>query len=219
MGQLNQHASAMNQLSWQQAFQFKWFRISFVASLVAIGIFVAIAPYFFNQVISPKPGIQLEDFVLNALKPSDYSVLIFILIYSVIVHTIATHANRPLTILAGLVSYALLTYLRMVTLYVVTLEPPLGIIELKDPLLGNVAYGNQTVLKDLFFSGHVSALTLMVMLENRKLWFYLKIGITAIVAFLIMKQRVHYSIDVTGGIVITILVYQLVNRWIGRQAL
>ncbi len=217
MGQLNKHPSAMTNFSWPQALQLKWFTIALVASGVAIGIFIAIAPYFFNKVITPKQGIQLSDFILNALSPSDYSVLIFILIYSVIAHTVAAHANRPLTILAGLVSYALLTYLRMISLYVITLEPPLGIIELKDPLLGNIAYGNQSVLKDLFFSGHVSALTLMVMLEKEKLWFYLKIGITGIVAFLIMKQRVHYSIDVVVGIAITILIYQLVKGLIGRQ--
>ncbi len=96
-------------------------------------------------------------------------------------------------------------------MYLFTLEPPIGIIPLHDPIVDIIAYGGQVFNKDLFFSGHVATLTLFVLLEERPVMKKILIFNTLIVTGLILLQRVHYTIDVLAAPLITAFVFVIIK--------
>jgi membrane-associated phospholipid phosphatase len=107
--------------------------------------------------------------------------------------------------------------LRITSLYIFTLETPEGIIPLVDPFLERVAYGGNAVFtKDLFFSGHTSTLFIIFLLEDKR---NLKIVIlisTILIGLLLIWQRVHYTIDVLGAVIVTSLVVEGI-RWLNKR--
>jgi hypothetical protein len=204
---VNQHSTTWNEAVKDRGFVFQF-------ALVVIGVLLAISflPYYFHSVIGPKPGVQLDDFVLNLFAPQDHSWIIFGLIYLSFMITLQGIAKQPRSILLGLKCYLSITILRMITMYVFTLEPPEGIIPLHDPLVDAVAYGGVVFNKDLFFSGHVATLLLFVLLEERDVQKKMLIISLIIVTFLILLQRVHYSIDVLVAPVITLIVFWILAK-------
>jgi len=101
----------------------------------------------------------------------------------------------------------------MVTMYVVTLEVPEGIIPLHDPLVDVIAYGGNVFNKDLFFSGHVATLTLFVLVEERPIHKRILIVNSFLVAGLILLQRVHYTVDVIAAPFMSLAIYRMM-KWI-----
>ncbi|HMP32034.1 MAG TPA: phosphatase PAP2-related protein, partial [Saprospiraceae bacterium] len=66
------------------------------------------------------------------------------------------------------------------------------------------------ITKDLFFSGHVSALCLLYYLvQNKKLKYYIFIA-AVVVGTLLIWQRVHYTIDV---------LFAPIGAWITHQTI
>jgi hypothetical protein len=185
-----------NYLSWKDALRKKKFLIHLIASgFVGISL-ISFLPYFFTEVLLPKPGVNLNDYFLNLLEPRDWSWVIFGILYVCILLTILFNVSNAYTILLGIECYIGINLFRIITLYFVTLEPPQDIIPLIDPLVTKIAYGNVVYLKDLFFSGHVSTLFLLFLLEENKARKTVLLTSTFVVAFLILWQHVHYSIDV-----------------------
>lgn len=184
---------------WTIAFQRKGFIAQLVFFLIAILTVVSLLPHFFHSVIGPKPGLILNDLLLSAFHPQDHSWIIFGLIYISLVITLHGIYRKPEMVLLGLKCYLILTVLRMVTMYAFTLEPPVGIIPLHDPVVDVIAYGGNVFNKDLFFSGHVATLVLFVLIEERPLLKKVLIVNTVLVAGLILLQRVHYTVDVLAA--------------------
>ena len=183
--------------------------IVFTISILAV---VSFLPYFFHAIIGPKPGMRIHDLVLNAFASRDHSWIIFGLIYLSLVITLQGIYRKPEMVLLGLKCYLLLTLLRMVSMYVLTLEAPEGIIPLHDPLVDVIAYGGNTFNKDLFFSGHVATLALFVGLEQRPMFKAILMMNTILVAGLILLQRVHYTMDVLAALFITYLSVRIAKR-------
>lgn len=197
--------------NWKQALSKRKFLLRFVLALAGLILFAVSLPHFFNEVLQPKPGVQWNDPVLIFFEPRDWSVEIFILIYSSTVLSLAFNFQKPKTILTGLQTYVIVNFLRMTSLYLFTLEAPEGIIALRDPFLTVFAYGKEIFVKDLFFSGHISTLFLLVLIEER-LWLkYTVIATTTVVAVLLAWQRVHYTLDMLAAPVITWLVWKLIK--------
>ncbi len=197
---------------WTEAFQKKGFMVQLIVFTISILAVVSLLPYFFHTIIGPKPGIQIHDLVLNAFAPRDHSWIIFGLIYLSLVITIQGIYRKPEMVLLGLKCYLLLTLLRMVSMYMLTLEAPEGIIPLHDPLVDVIAYGGNTFNKDLFFSGHVATLALFVGLEQRPMFKAILLVNTILVAGLILLQRVHYTMDVLAAPFITYLSVRIAKR-------
>ncbi len=188
-----------NHLSWNELLRKRSFRIHLILSgFVGIAL-ISFLPYFFTEILQPKPGVVLNDYILNLLEPKDWSWVIFGIIYSSVLVTILFNIANGYTILLGIECYIGINLFRIFTLYVVTLEPPQGIIPLIDPLVTKIAYGNVVYLKDLFFSGHVSTLFLLYLLEENKARKLFILTSTFVVAFLILWQHVHYTIDVLSA--------------------
>jgi len=192
---------------WTEALHERSFVVQLIVLIISILAVVSFLPYFFHTIIGPKQGIQINDLVLNAFAPRDSSWLIFGLIYLSLAITLHGIYKKPRMILLGLKCYLILALIRMISMYVLTLEAPEGIIPLHDPLVDVIAYGGSTFNKDLFFSGHVATLTLFVLLEERPAFKKILLTSTILVAGLILLQRVHYTLDVLAAPIITYLIF------------
>lgn len=197
---------------WTAAFQNKSFSVQFIFASVALLIVVSLLPYFFHSIIGPRPGISINDFVLNAFTPQDHSWIIFGLIYISLALTLQGVFRKPDQVLLGLNGYLFLTLFRMVSMYVFTLEAPEGIIPLHDPLVDVIAYGGKVFNKDLFFSGHVATLTLFVLVEERSVVKRILIINSLLVAGLILLQHVHYTIDVLAAPFMSLAIFWIMKR-------
>lgn len=198
--------------SWGEARKSKSFVFQFITILIAILLLVTYLPEYFHSIIGPKQGVQLDDFILNRLPPQDHSWVIFGLIYLSLFIALQGLVRQPFAILFGLKCYLVITILRMITMYLFTLEPPAGILLLHDPIVDIVAYGGVVFSKDLFFSGHVATITLFVLLEQRPALKKLLIVNSVVVAGLILLQHVHYTIDVVAAPLIMIGVFNLMKK-------
>ena len=198
--------------SWQQALSQKSFRLHLFISAIGAVFLISFLPYFFNAILLPKPGVYLNDIILNQLEPKDWSWIIFGIIYASIMLTALYNYSKPYVILLGIESYIGLNLVRMLTLYSVTLEPPQGIIPLIDPVITKIAYGNVVYLKDLFFSGHVATLFLLFLIEENKVRSTILLAATIMVAFLILWQHVHYSVDVLLAPIFTLAIHFVITK-------
>ena len=134
---------------------------------------------------------------------------IFVSIYSCVLLTIATNFRNPHTVLLGLATYSIVTWFRMITMYTFTLEPPEGMIFLQDPFLTMIVYPTDFA-KDLFFSGHISAMTVIILVEPNRILKLIKVAATILVGMLLLAQHVHYALDVLLAPLFSYLVY----RWV-----
>jgi PAP2 superfamily C-terminal len=199
--------------SWAEAIANRKFILHFLSWLAGLCLFVAILPHFLNDVLVAKPGIQLNDFILNAFIPRDWSVEIFILIIGAPALFFLFNLRNPEKILLSVQCYVVVNFMRITSLYLFTLEAPSGTIPLVDPFLAKVAYGgNDVFVKDLFFSGHTSTLFIIFLIEKRKPLKLLLLISTFLVGLLLMWQRVHYTIDILGAIFVSLCFYWLITR-------
>ena len=176
---------------------------------ITVGI-LAFLPFFF-QYIEHRKGKSIQDPLLGLLKPVDFSIPIFIIIWSNAFMILLSFIRDGRILLRFMASYSLVTMLRLVLIYCIPLEPPNGLIPLKDPL-SNSFYGSTFITKDLFFSGHTSTLFLIFLcLENKKTRLFSVVG-TCIVAFLLLFQHVHYTIDIIFAFPFAFLCYLVAKK-------
>jgi hypothetical protein len=204
-------------LSWAEALKNKTFILHLVGWLIGLAVFIIILPYYFNNVLLHKPGIRLNDLAFTLLTPRDWSNEIFFLIFGAPTLFFIFNFRNPEKVLTSIQCYVVVNFLRITSLYIFTLETPEGIIPLVDPFLERVAYGGNAVFtKDLFFSGHTSTLFIIFLLEDKR---NLKIVIlisTILIGLLLIWQRVHYTIDVLGAVIVTSLVVEGI-RWLNKR--
>jgi len=120
---------------WKVALKNSRYRFHFMLSVLVIVAFAMALPYFFNEILLPKPGVQLNDPVLNFTQPKDWSIEIFVLLYSITVISVLINIKKPNTILLMFQMYVVVNFMRMASLYLFTLEAPDGTIPLNDPFL------------------------------------------------------------------------------------
>ncbi|MEP6793230.1 MAG: phosphatase PAP2-related protein [Saprospiraceae bacterium] len=172
-------------------------------------------PVFYGDIIEPKQGIYLNDVVLNLFTPVNWSVLIFSMIYISVLQTIFSVARHPDLILLGLATYFGVSLIRMVTMYFLTLEPPVDMILLIDPISSKF-YPDNTFAKDMFFSGHISTMMVLVLIEKNKWARWAKIGFTFAIGVLLAWQHVHYTIDILVAPIVTIVVFYCLKNILGH---
>lgn len=198
--------------NWAEGFPEKKFLFTLagtIAALIPLSLFLV--PYL--QFIEHRPGVVLNDVLLNQFPTADYSNLIFSIIYTSACFMIVYSLRSPWMLLRNMLIFIVLQYIRNVCLYFVPLAPPEGIVPLSDPVLEMVAYNQQPLLQDLFFSGHTATCVVFALLtRNNPILFTTFIVITSVMIYLLMVQHCHYSIDILGGIGFAFLAHQLVNR-------
>ena len=199
---------------WQGAWQVSAFRRRTIGGLIIIIAILSSLPIFFQH-IERRHGVQLNDPVLGMLAPHNVSLPLFVVIWAISGYMVYRAAQTPQLFLNFLWAYILLLIFRTITISLVPLDPPTGLIPLVDPL-SNFFYGDKFVTKDLFFSGHTSTIFLLCLTFTRRWDRQLALLATTIVAVLLLVQHVHYTLDVLGGLLFAWLAYLLATRAILR---
>lgn len=183
--------------NWGEFWQVPKRRNEFLFSLgVLTAVMLATLRFLhFNEM---RAGVRVADPLLALIPPVDLSILTFILLYMGLISTVLLLLAQPHRLLIGIQVYALYAALRMLSMWLIPLEPPEGLIPLRDPLMF-WAHTGQQLNKDLFFSGHTATMFIfyLVLPKSRTKSVYL-FGFLIMAACLII-QRVHYTVDVLSA--------------------
>lgn len=203
---------------WNSALSDKNFLLKLLITPGFFLVYSAITQKLGNYVEMRK-GILLNDKLLEIIPSFDFSLFIFILLYSSLTIVILTHLHKPKVILRIIEMHFLVAVVRQICILCVALEPPIGIIVLRDVFLENTVYPrNSPLTKDLFFSGHVASIWLYSLCsENKMIKYYLGFA-TLLMSFMILSMRVHYSYDVYGAFFFTTIIYFL-PTWVKSYTL
>lgn len=204
-------------LQWPAAWAqpgFRW-RLGLVVVLL-LGL-LPVVPGFYHFV-QARPGHHLPDPLLALLPVHDVSTVTFTLIYGAIAATLVFLLPRPLLLLRALWAYYFLQLLRMLTLWLLPLEPPAALVLLRDPVMDRIfEVTTQPIVRDLFFSGHTATMTLLVLVGRGRAWRWALGLATVAVGLLVLVQRVHYSYDVLAAPFFGWLAYWLAGRVAKQQ--
>lgn len=199
---------------WQGAWHDSSFRRRALSGLIIVASLLSTFPVFFQH-IERRHGTLLNDPILRFLAPHNISVPLFIVIWAITGFSIYRAAQTPMMFLTYLWSFIFLSLFRMLTISLVPLDPPTGLIPLVDPL-SNFFYGDKFVTKDLFFSGHTSSVFLLFLTIPGRTDKKLALIATFIVGLLLLVQHVHYTMDVLGGFLFGWIAYKLACRLVAR---
>lgn len=194
-------------ISWSEAWQHKSFRNKTFVALVLVAIILILLPTFF-AFIEKREGMVLKDFVLDAIPAKDVSIPTFIIIWSVVLLVFYRIYQNPRLFLLVAYGFILMCVLRMLTISLLPLNPPPGLIVLKDPI-ANIAYGRNGIFitKDLFYSGHTGNMFLFFLCLQHKWDKIIALTASFLVGILVMVQHIHYSIDVIAAFLFTFFIY------------
>ena len=199
-------------ITWKDAWQWPRFRLLLGGVLALLLLLAALLPRFFAWV-QARPGYLLPDPLLAYLPARDVSGDAFAVIYLGIGLGVITLLPRPLRLLRTLCAYWMLHLFRCLTLLLVPLEPPTGLVILHDPLVERFFYAAPSpITKDLLFSGHTATLLLLTLAVPAG-WRRWTLGIaTILIGSLVLVQHAHYTYDVLAAVPFTILAYALAGR-------
>ncbi|TGD81789.1 phosphatase PAP2-related protein [Hymenobacter wooponensis] len=196
-------------ISWREAWAQPAFRGRLLTVLGLLLALAALLPRFFAWV-QARPGRLLPDPLLAWLPAHDVSGPAFAVIYLGIGLGVVTLASRPLRLLRALWAYLLLHLFRCLTLFLLPLEPPTGLIVLRDPLVERFFYAAPTpITKDLFFSGHTATLLLLALAVPPGWRRQVLAVVTFLIASLVLVQHAHYTYDVLAALPLTLLAYKV----------
>jgi len=196
--------------AWSEAWSDRRFRAEVVLTAGSfVGILMVMARFL--AWVELRPGVVLPDAVLAVIPPRDVTWITFALIYAGILTALAALVPYPRRMLLGLQSYVVLVLLRMAVMSVTPLDPPPGMIVLRDPLVQVLGTG-EPLTKDLFFSGHTSTMFLLSLLAPGRLTRGFFLACTVAVAGCVLWQHVHYTVDVLAAPLFAYASYALVSR-------
>jgi len=196
--------------SWKQSIKNPSFRKKLIIGLILLSGILAFLPHFF-QYIELRRGYVLQDFVLKHLPAVDVSIPVFTIIWAMVIFFVVRSAKDPMLFLTYLYSFFILCVVRIVTIYLVKLNPPEGLIALVDPI-SNSFYGKSFITKDLFFSGHTATQWLFFLCFRRKTDKIIALCCTIAVGTLVLFQHVHYTIDVLAAPVFGTICYLIARK-------
>lgn len=200
---------------WHEAWQSARFRSRVIMGLFFVALILCAFPLFF-QTIEKRNGIILNDPLLRWLPAHNVSLALFIIIWALCLLAIYRAARHPYMFLTFLWAYILLSVFRILAITLVPLNPPAGLIGLVDPI-GNFFYGEKFVTKDLFFSGHTSTVFLLYLCFPGRKDKKIALVVTVLVAFLLLVQHVHYTLDVLGAFLFAWVAYRLARTTVLKE--
>ena len=200
--------------SWSEAWTSSLFRRKIIGALISFfALTLFFMPHFF-AVIEMRQGVVLNDWLLQRIPARDSSITIFIFLWSAILLIIFRSIQQPAIFLRAMYLFIILTIVRLISISLVPLDPPPGLIHIKDPLT-SLSYGGGQVFmtKDLFFSGHTANLFLFYLCLQRKRDKQFALLATITVGILVLVQHVHYTIDVIVAFIFTYLLVRLTRHF------
>ena len=165
-----------------------------------------------------RAGIHLYDPIIAAIPPIDLSRTIFICTYGSIIAGLFCSMTTPERIVRTNLAILCLLLYRLITMFLLPLEPPENIIPLQDEFLKYTTYGHQVLLKDLFFSGHTASVAILFYLIDHKWISRLLLAMSMIIGSMLIIQHVHYTIDVLAAYAFAHLSYKSGN-WLTEKSL
>jgi len=196
--------------AWRNVRDSKSFRNQFIFSMLLF-VVANLHNFYCLRLWQERPGVQINDMVPNMMPPLDLSLPIFFFEYSAMLLAIAFISVYPDRFVKGLQMFALVVFARTASIYLVALEPPRDMVPLWDPMANFFLHTPDVfVCKDLFFSGHVAALVLLMLLvvnKYAKAWILL---CTVMVGIMITWQHVHYSTDVVFAPLASYVAYKFI---------
>jgi len=194
-------------ISWSEAWQLQSFRNKTFVALALVAIILLLLPSFF-AFIEKREGMVLQDFVLERLPASDVSIPTFIIIWSVVLLVFYRIYQNPSIFLVVAYGFILMCIARVLTISLLPLNPPPGLITLKDPI-ANIAYGGKGIFitKDLFYSGHTGNMFLFFLCLQAKWDKIIALSASFMVGILVLIQHIHYSVDVIAAFIFTYFLY------------
>jgi hypothetical protein len=198
--------------NWKKIWHSRPRRNKMIIGTLLMLLVVFILPLFFNH-IEKRNGILLNDWLLNHIQPHNVSVLIFAIIWSMIFLTVIRAIYNPAIYITYCWTLIFVCLTRLMTISLVPLNPPVGFITLTDPLT-SVFYGNAVITKDLFFSGHTATLTLIFLCLEKKLDKLIALLAVIVVAFLLLVQHIHYTIDILAAPIIVYALYRMTHYFL-----
>lgn len=201
-GQSKETAQA-NKLSilraWGLAMRDARFRIMVLITTVGGFLTVPLKSAFLRS-NELREGVTLADPLLDMIGPHDVTWITFTMLYTAVLLGGYELLRRPYRFLIGAQAYFLIMLVRIVTLWLVPLDPPAATIPLIDPVVDFFVESDTVLMRDLFFSGHTYTAFLVFLMTSTP-WRKAAIGImTALVGVLVIVQHVHYSIDVLAAL-------------------
>lgn len=203
------------ELKWSESLADPVFKTKLYVAIGFILLIFITFPFFF-QYIEQRDGRVLQDIVLENLTPRNVSIPIFVFIWSMALLFIVRSIQSPTILLTYFYGFIFLSLTRFVTISLVPLNAPPGLIPLIDPI-SNFFYGKSFVTKDLFFSGHTSAQCLFFLCFRRKLDRQIALFCSIAVGFLVLVQHVHYTIDVVAAPFFTILCFFVAKKIVNSR--
>ena len=195
------------QYSWELAWGYPAFRTKLIlGTVILIGILLFIPTFFAN--IEDREGVVLQDWLLQEIKPMDVSFYIFFILYATVILFLVRMSMNTLICLRTLWSFIFLCVFRMITIKLVPLNPPHGIIELIDPC-SVLFYRSNVITKDLFFSGHTATLIVGALCMTRPSDKLIAFTAALVIGILLLVQHVHYTADVLAAPFFSVICWYL----------
>ncbi len=182
---------------WKNAFKEK----KFISELIITVIFFILISAFFTNFLTyneTRTGFTLNDPILNILPSTDLTIFIFVLVYLSVLLGLIVLIKTPNQFLFVFQVYSVVLLVRLTMMYLLPLNPPEGIIPLQDPFVELFGTG-ETLLRDLFFSGHTATVFLLFLVIEKKIYKAIYLIGTFLVAIALLYQHVHYAIDVIAA--------------------
>ena len=161
-------------------------------------------------VLEERQGSVLLDPILKVLGPIPLSTPIFGLTWGIVLLGVLCQTRNLARLTHLAVAYSILEIFRITTIWLVPLNPPVGMIVLDDSISDVFIFG-KTYTKDLFFSGHVSAVWLIASYFSRRWLLILRLA-AAIIAGMLVAQHVHYSLDVLAAPFFATLAFKIAGK-------
>ena len=201
--------------TWRANWNARDFRLQVIATLVLLPLVLFLLANFLNRV-EQRQGVTLPDPVLALFHPRDLTWITFGCIYLGLLAGLIVLARHPRLFMLAVQSYIVMVVIRIAAMYLVPLDPPPGMIPLKDPFVEFFGTG-RLLTKDLFFSGHTSTLLLFFLIVPERGMKILFLCCTVAVAVCVLLQHVHYSIDVFAAFFFGYGAYRI--AWHGQRRL
>lgn len=182
---------------WQKELEDNQFKFAAIIAPIVVVITMVIFTRFLNFV-ELRPGIILPDPLLELFPPVDISWFTFAVMYSSLIFGIISLAPYPKALIAAVISYIVMIYVRIPAMWSTPLEPPATILPLIDPVVSEIGVG-RLMTKDLFFSGHTATILLIYLNSQNKIWKRIFLAATIIIAICVLVQHVHYTVDVIAA--------------------
>ncbi|MBB6109062.1 phosphatase PAP2-related protein [Mucilaginibacter lappiensis] len=197
--------------NWLTAYDTSLKQVKLLIGSILITAIINIMPGFFRG-IEDRNGIVLNDWVLTHLPAYDVSIPIFALIWGMGILMAVRAFYKPAICTTYIWTMIFVCIARFISLTLVKLDPPAGLVPLVDPLT-SYFYGHAAITKDLFFSGHTSTMVLIFLHLEKKRDKIIALIAALIVMALLLVQHIHYTMDVLAAPVIVYCCYRFARAF------